>query len=1076
MLFCLSFSGCSGCNLQNSFSQSDSQPRVEHEVEAPSIALDKTSLMLTIGDEERLTPILAGEAGTVHYVSNDISIATVDEYGLISAISEGSTVIIASYGDATHTCEVTVTLGGMRPSLELMQIEATCAKVAICDVLSLESQIQFNGKYFQDLQVEYTISDPTVGVVTQGNVFQPLKAGETSVLISATWRGIHDKVSMTKEITIKVQNDVALYVNDGATEYILYTLDQLQGKSYTNRIDFQAKVTVNGERVEAGIRIKEGEDVISFDGETVTALQYGKAILNIFYQDQLDLYEKDIIINVLRPIGIYNDTVKNFSALDGELPISEIFGEEVTLVGAEQNGKKLTVIDNNIFGVETRREGLTNTKVLLYTADKGYEVPLVACTKIIDGPEDLAVLAATQDNPTIDGYFYLANDIVSETEENLHTAYWPNTADKTVYEAYGFKGIFEGNGYVIDYHFNEVGLFGNLLDGAIVRNVALIATRNQENLTTLTPCILAHRSGANVKVENVYARATNNVINSARNVVFIGTRSTSLELNCVIVENHTMLETKNGGILFYADASRKTTALQNRVNNVYAISSYPFITRWESKKCIYANNDEPDSIYTTEQGTITNYTGVTRYDTYEAMMGASGVYKDFNQNYWNLSLGIPIWKGLFVDYAEKALVQLGETDTSIGETTLERGFSQEISVLVLGKEIPYVCEIVSGGEYVSYADGKLTAVAQGEATINVSYVLDGVSYEKIFVLIATLPTETYSKAVEFSAMDGALPLTEIFGEEVTLLKAYQGTNALTISNNKIFGLNTRRDGVTDTQITLFTEEKGVSVKLNAYTRILDESSDFKIFDLTENKIVDGYYYLKNDVELTEAYSHLAYWTKASGKLTFETNVGFNGVFEGNGHTVTYSFREWGLFGQMLDGAVIQNVHFVATRTTTNCNIATHNGALARSSYGGKVKNVYIQINDSVYNKDRNSSLIGCRYLDKNDYGTTQLIDVIVVATDSNDSYRGGVVFDTDSARNAQTYDNEGSIYVISTNKYMANWAPATPSSSVTASNDTVSGCSVSYSKITRYDRVEALENVEQIGNWVVSNGVISWQD
>ena len=260
------------------------------------------------------------------------------------------------------------------------------------------------------------------------------------------------------------------------------------------------------------------------------------------------------------------------------------------------------------------------------------------------------------------------------------------------------------------------------------------------------------------------------------------------------------------------------------------------------------------------------------------------------------------------------------------------------------------------------------------------------------------------------------------------------------------------------------------------TKTLSNESDFAIFDLSTAKIVDGHYAVVKDVTLTEEFNHSAYWVKASGKLTFETNVGFNGVFEGNGHTVTYSFREWGLFGQMLDGAVIQNVHFVATRTTTNCNIATHNGALARSSYGGKVKNVYIQINDSVYNKDRNSSLIGCRYLDKNDYGTTQLIDVIVVATDSNDSYRGGVVFDTDSARNAQTYDNEGSIYVISTNKYMANWAPATPSSSVTASNDTVSGCSVSYSKITRYDRVEALENVEQIGNWVVSNGVISWQD
>ena len=45
---------------------------------------------------------------TVELSSEDESIATVNKFGLIEAITEGTTNIVAKYGDVTAKCAVTV--------------------------------------------------------------------------------------------------------------------------------------------------------------------------------------------------------------------------------------------------------------------------------------------------------------------------------------------------------------------------------------------------------------------------------------------------------------------------------------------------------------------------------------------------------------------------------------------------------------------------------------------------------------------------------------------------------------------------------------------------------------------------------------------------------------------------------------------------------------------------------------------------------------------------------------------------------------------------------------------------------
>ena len=124
-----------------------------------------------------------------------------------------------------------------------------------------------------------------------------------------------------------------------------------------------------------------------------------------------------------------------------------------------------------------------------------------------------------------------------------HVGFWPNKSSSTTVATVGFKGVLDGNGHTISYVFSEAGLLGNLLDGAVVKNIGLIATRKTQNSQKMTPSALANTCGAGVILENVYAKISNEVQEVGRNVSLIGTRSNSLQLTSVVVENYTMNDT-----------------------------------------------------------------------------------------------------------------------------------------------------------------------------------------------------------------------------------------------------------------------------------------------------------------------------------------------------------------------------------------------------------------------------------------------------------------------------------------------------------------------------------------------------
>ena len=85
-------------------------------IEATGIELDKTSLTLVEGSSEKLTAIITPDDTTdkgVVWTSSDANVATVDQEGNVTAVSEGEAIITATTTDGSNlsaTCNVTVTI------------------------------------------------------------------------------------------------------------------------------------------------------------------------------------------------------------------------------------------------------------------------------------------------------------------------------------------------------------------------------------------------------------------------------------------------------------------------------------------------------------------------------------------------------------------------------------------------------------------------------------------------------------------------------------------------------------------------------------------------------------------------------------------------------------------------------------------------------------------------------------------------------------------------------------------------------------------------------------------------------
>ena len=651
------FAGCScSCN-----SNSNEQ--------AEWVELDMETLMMTLGDEKSLLADYAYQAdANLRYVSSNESVVKVDEYGRLTAMSEGTATITVYYGEATDTCAVTVSMNGLLPLLQLKNVPTNEVSIYKSTELDLDGQVLFNGKTYDDVTLTYEISDETVGNVENG-VFKPLKSGKTEVLIKAQWRGIAD-FSMQKTITIEVVPEMIFAVNEGASEIILYTQTDIVSP-------FVITAEYDGVPFPTTAEVTVGGDYVVYDEVAQTVKSRGltgEAEITVSYELNGEVTIKKIPVYVKPTVYEYETTVTNFSAIHGDTavgrPLNVILGADI-VSAQDENGNSLEVKDNKVFGVQSSKDGKFETTITIFSKTHGYKINLEGYSSVFAKAEDFSVFYLNarygykgdkqeegeskkfhpiDENKPIarwEGYYVLANNIDASNYDHATTGVALATRGLQSSYTYGFFGTFDGQGYTVKgMSVGAAGIFGYLVD-ATVKNVAFVdvTLREEANAATLSAWIL------NSTVSNVYVSIANDGVQTVGGSAFACGANASSFAGCVV-------ETKEGfgyqdgltysGSFTYQNKERYDgDSVQSTFADVFVISSEPLGYFKTGKYYLQAENEtftpgEGFSVFTLE--------GVKRYDTLAQMQSANNTYSYLDKTYWTIENGAPVWKSLNGDY------------------------------------------------------------------------------------------------------------------------------------------------------------------------------------------------------------------------------------------------------------------------------------------------------------------------------------------------------------------------------------------------------------------------------------------
>ena len=161
------------------------------------------------------------------------------------------------------------------------------------------------------------------------------------------------------------------------------------------------------------------------------------------------------------------------------------------------------------------------------------------------------------------------------------------------------------------------------------------------------------------------------------------------------------------------------------------------------------------------------------------------------------------------------------------------------------------------------------------------------------------------QVIEVSKSDNSINLGEI---------AYSSVESISVNNvvlgNSLSAINGKDlanyYGERELTVIVNTEngKKTVKVPILIVTKYIYTAEDLVLSLQTSATRNYGYYELKNDITL-DSFSNEA-------KAAFSGKNGFCGIFEGNGHTITASLGNHGLFGYVSGGATIRNVNFAVS--------------------------------------------------------------------------------------------------------------------------------------------------------------------
>ena len=934
------------------------------------ITLDKTTLELDLHESMQLTATKKNTEAEIVWTSSAPSVATV-ENGLVKSIKKGTATVTASAGGASAECAVTVIDSQTAP---VLKIEYDKIAVDKDGELTVHAQILYKGNpVTENITYAWAFSEGaaenivslTPAADTASALVKGLAYGETSFEVSALVWG----VPLMQKVDVKVCNtDITFEVTGVEPDEGGYLAEVALLEVGDHVTSVAPAVTVKEKGVEkADAKLdwnSENAEIASVSEQgVIAAVGEGETIVRGTYQNNV----VKISVKVYRPETHAAKRVEIETSGDGSfIADSEIVGRINKVLLAGEN------ICNG-FDVDTRKVTLDKSKLPSAAANMGetemtietekaiYNVDAAVYTKVIRTAEDLdemgALSKAAESAANLwGGYFVLGNDIEYNKEFVSFINYGVLEGNSgKIWEgeiwndgrANGFKGVFDGRGYVIKgFHLAARaggGLFGIIHTDGVVKNVAFSNAVHDGWSGFIA-------SGGNGRIENVYISC--DVQSGGNNVDKSGffysqdCMGAARVVNC-FVEIKKIAENAESTSWAIGSAHEGYGILQN----VYAVGNTKAVN-------VISTGDGERNVY-------------GAYADYRELVAAGVDFSAWEGDFWQVVNGLPYPKGLdlpeviieapesgnigynteiLFELTPYVLVQLDDAAKSVGITMEGNKLCIPDDESIAGTR--FTVTFVSVFDDTDLKTTTYTIVSS--KTINVEGMLD---------VEMTNDSETF--LVDLSqyadSLEGTIKSVKLGTESFV----FSGTPAAVTLSKATFG---RALGEQSVVMTLELEKDGVVAKLTTInfkvcvvTKIINTAEDLdgmgalsKAAESAAN-LWGGYFVLGKDIEYNKEFTSFISWETlnevAVGGWTNGRDNGFKGTFDGRGHIIK-GFKTvgaaGGMFGVIHQAGVVKNVSFVD---------ATHVGWGGFISTGGDglIENVYISCNSQGGGGDNDKS-------------------------------------------------------------------------------------------------------------------------
>lgn len=205
-------------------------------IEVSSVSLNKTSLSLTEGETETLTATVLPNNATdksITWTSDDTSVATVSQEGLVTAAGAGTCVITATAGGVSASCAVSVNKASI--PISGLSFGETDREVYIGENFSLIPTITPDNA--TDNELIWTSSNPAVATVSSEGAIAPIAVGEATITATA-------KSGITATFLCQVVSEAPYFPDANFRAYVYENFDT-NGDGFLSRGEAKEVTIIN---------------------------------------------------------------------------------------------------------------------------------------------------------------------------------------------------------------------------------------------------------------------------------------------------------------------------------------------------------------------------------------------------------------------------------------------------------------------------------------------------------------------------------------------------------------------------------------------------------------------------------------------------------------------------------------------------------------------------------------------------------------------------------------------------------------------------------------------------------------